>query len=72
MALFKTSLKGNTLSISHLGESISLSLEQESVGHFFQAQILDDPVEVLEVDEMLSRWFSQKLNITCRLVYFPE
>jgi uncharacterized protein YcbX len=72
MALFKTSLEGSTLAISHSGDTISLSLDQEAKGKTFASQVWDDPVEVVEVDEKTSEWFSGKLGMTCKLVSFPE
>ncbi len=72
MALFSTILEGDRLTISYRGDSISLLLNQEPAGKSFQAQIWNDPVDVVEVDESFSSWFSEKLGMVCKLVSFPE
>ena len=38
----------------------------------FQSVIWDDVVEVMEVSSSHSQWFSDALNVNCKLVYFPE
>ncbi len=72
MALFKTSLEGNAFTITHSGNTISLSLDQEPNGETFHSMVWDDPVEVIEVDKETSSWFSEKLEVKCKLVAFPE
>ena len=72
MALFKTSLEGDTLTISHSGDTLSVSLDQHPKGKAIASQVWDDPVDVVEVDEKYSTWFSEKLGTACKLVSFPE
>ncbi len=72
MALLKTSLEGNTLSITHNGNAISLSLDQEPNGEPLHCQVWNDPVEVVEVNKETSAWFSENLGVKCKLVAFPE
>lgn len=38
----------------------------------FIGKVWEDAVEVIEVSEECSQWFSEKLNVKCRLVSFPE
>lgn len=72
MALLKTTLEVNTLTIAHNGNAISIALDQEPNGESFHSQVWDDPVEVVEVDKDTSAWFSERLGVKCKLVAFPE
>jgi uncharacterized protein len=70
MALFRTAWHGNQLSVSHAGDQISIPAN--SSGEDITAQIWDDTVVVREVDRTISKWFSERLSLACRLVAFPE
>lgn len=75
MALFKW-LEKNGQWFIHFGPDvlafplIQPSNDKASVS--IRAKIWDDEVEVSEVSEEYSRWFSERLKIDCRLVAFPE
>jgi uncharacterized protein len=73
MALFK-------VAIDKPKEQLNFAFEQD---HFsipthtpasptFTAKVWEDAVEVIEVSMECSQWFSEKLNVKCRLVSFPE
>lgn len=76
MALFKVVLENEALVISnkntHEQDSIRLELNPQKFDKTMTALIWNDQVEVLEVNEKYSTWFSKQLNINCKLVYFPE
>lgn len=76
MALFNVFLENQTLVISPKNSFeqnlIYLDLNQQKFGKAIQAKVWNDNVEVLEVNEKFSLWFSKQLNINCKLVYFPE
>ena len=63
MALFKTALQGNILTVSYDNDSIAFEIDKEPNGKSLRAQIWDDSVEVVEVDEKFSKWFTDKLKI---------
>ena len=71
MALFHLSTDGARYIISHGSDQRELASGTAS-DQTFESTIWNDIVHVREVREELSRWFSQKLGLSCRLVYFPE
>lgn len=72
MALFKSSIDGGVLTISYLGDSLRLDLIQPPLSKPLEAKVWDDTVAAFEVDQPYSQWFSERLGLPCRLVYFPE
>lgn len=77
MALFKLSLAGDHIRIAYtkdgeMIDSASLSLTSLPQPGAITAEVWDDPVEVAEVSDDLSKWFSSLLNTDCKLVVFPE
>ena len=77
MALFKLQIQyrwplGSNFKISYGKDSINLSPNQSVRGKPINAIIWDDTVEVFEVSQKYSTWFSQRLGIACKLVSFPE
>jgi uncharacterized protein len=72
MALFKTKIAGETLSVTYLQDSISFPLVPRLSVKETSATVWDDLVKVNEFDSTYSAWFSDKLDIECRLVHFPE
>lgn len=72
MALFKLSMVNDQFSITHKGNSIVLPFTHSVIDAPIKAKIWDDVVDVFEVSETYSAWFSEQLQINCRLVAFPE
>ena len=72
MALFKLSLDKDQLIVTHLKSVLRLSLERKTFSNPMQVTIWNDTVSACEVDPFYSKWFSDLLGITCKLVYFPE
>jgi hypothetical protein len=76
MALFKWSSSNGQWFIHFKSDSIAFPLlnsaKQNPPDSVVKAKIWDDEVEVFEVSKEYSQWFSEKLNIDCRLVSFPE
>jgi uncharacterized protein YcbX len=70
MALFKTSLAGNQVRVSYQGSAIDIPVTSQ--GPELNAVIWDDTVKVVEVDPVVSKWFTERLGSSCRLVSFPE
>lgn len=72
MAFFKLSLSDDQFTIRYKNDSISLPAGAPVSSTPIRATIWEDTVEVHEVLGAYSQWFSQRLGINCRLVYFPE
>jgi len=72
MALFKTSISRENLTITYNGDTLSMSLHPPATQAPRPVQIWDDLVMANEVDPAYSAWFSQRLGFPCKLVYFPE
>lgn len=72
MALFKTSVSGEKLTISKENETLSLSLVPPLSTYSRPVQIWDDLVMAHEVSPEYSMWFSDLLGSKCKLVFFPE
>lgn len=72
MALFKVTLEASQLVIQHNGETLALSLNHTYKAGSQEVQIWHDLVSAIEVSPEHSQWFTERLGIKCRLVYFPE
>lgn len=76
MAMFKLSLSGTEINVAKKSatknQSISFRTDSAPIGEKIRAKIWDDDVDVFEVDQSLSKWFSDHLQLSCRLVSFPE
>lgn len=76
MALFKLSLEGDHIIIAYttdgaIIDSARLNLTSMQADAI-TARVWDDSVEVAEVSDDLSKWFSAILKTDCKLVAFPE
>lgn len=72
MAFFKLFLSDDQFTIDYKDEQIHLPANAAVSSIPIKATIWDDTVEVFEVLGEYSQWFSLRLGIDCRLVYFPE
>lgn len=72
MALFKLSKSNDQFLIKYKSDSITLPLHHSTKSKSIDARIWDDTVQVFEVSDEFSQWFSERLQINCRLVSFPE
>jgi uncharacterized protein len=76
MAMFKVSLSGRDITVvkknAAANKSISFHADSPPSGEKIRAKIWDDEVDVFEIDDNLSQWFSHHLKMSCRLVCFPE
>jgi len=70
MACFQLSYVPDGFLVRHEEERIFLPFSAK--GTSLSAIIWNDVVEVVEVSEELSQWFSSRLEFQCRLVSFPE
>jgi uncharacterized protein YcbX len=72
MALFRLSFSTDGFTINFGGDFIHLPVDAPVSPISLKAMIWDDVIEVFEVAGEYSQWFSLRLGINCRLVYFPE
>ncbi|MEJ0054696.1 MAG: MOSC N-terminal beta barrel domain-containing protein [Bacteroidota bacterium] len=72
MALFKLSFQGEGFKIQFKNDSIFLPFEHKIIDASVKTEIWDDQVTTQEVSGEYSEWFSQRLEMKCRLVFFPE
>lgn len=71
MSLFKLHLVSGQLSIQFGSEQIPLALQNNFTSPV-QVQVWDDKVLAQEVSTTHNEWFTERLGIKCRLVFFPE
>lgn len=72
MALFKVSLDREQITVAYRGESISFPAIPTTTEQAKPVQIWDNLVMANEVSADISKWFSVRLDKTCKLVFFPE
>ena len=73
MALFKVTFgEDESLRVMYQDDRLTLPLHPVPDNTPIVARVWDDNVSVTEISEEYSRWFSVRLEIVCRLVYFPE
>jgi uncharacterized protein len=73
LALFQLTMSNENLAIKHQtnGASVQFTMNTFSTREE-TVTIWDDEVQAAEVDKEISSWFSEQLNMVCRLIHFPE
>lgn len=73
LALFKTELAGDHLTVTYVtdGSFIHIPFNQQSDQNL-QVTIWDDTCAAQLVSENIDTWFSERLNLSCRLVYMAD
>lgn len=74
MALLKTKIEGESISVfhrKHNADIIFLPLVPGS-GNRQTVQVWDDSCEAIEAQPDINHWFSEKLGIVCKAVYMPD
>ena len=73
LALFKVELADGKITVTHKKNASSLTFSGHvPKGEIQSAQVWDDEVNVIEADQEASAWFSDELQMPCKLVHFPE
>jgi uncharacterized protein len=72
MALFKLEMSQSSFKITFKNDSITLPFIHSIIQTEIKTKVWDDEVITYEVSEEYSRWFSEKLEMKCKLVSFPE
>lgn len=72
MSLFKTSLQPNGVAVTFNGESVTIPFTVDDKNTIKDAAVWGQGIRTIEVDPSLSVWFSERLDVACKLVFFPE
>jgi hypothetical protein len=72
LALFKLEKQEDAFRITFKEDSILLPISKTPTGLPLKTMIWDDEVITQEVSLTSSKWFSEKLDMPCKLVAFPE
>ena len=72
MALFKLSLHDSTLTVTHHHDTLTIPVVPSLNEPVASVQIWENIVQAHEVDPSYSAWFSERLGMKCKLVFFPE
>ena len=75
MALLRTAIEDNELLVCHkdnLADKLRLPLVPETSELTAMVKIFDDLCKGQYINDEADKWFSDKLNFPCRLVYMPE
>ena len=75
MVLFGTAIENDELIVYHkdnLTKKLRLPLVPEPSAKTAMVKVWDDWCEGQYISEEADKWFSEKLNFPCRLVYMPE
>ena len=71
LALCRPAINDHNIEVRYGDAFIKIPLAPQS-GRIINASVWGDAIQAIEVDEEISRWFCEALNISCRLLYFPE
>jgi len=76
LAIFRPAIEGSFLKVSHKGQRDSLHISLNPVFSEKESKIIatvwDDQIEVYEVSQKASDWFTQLLGFNVRMVYMPD
>lgn len=72
LSLFKLSFHDDGFLISHRDKSLVIPFEPSPQKDEATVTIWGDTVQAWELGESYNKWFSDRLNVKCKLVYFPE
>jgi uncharacterized protein len=72
MALFKVKIVEPFIKIELDGESCSIPLTPDTYSGIESATVWDDSVNTWHISAEYSHWFSEKIGVECKLLYFPE
>jgi uncharacterized protein len=72
MALFKLSIQDGTLTVHYHNDALSIPAVPQPNEPAASVQIWENIVQAHEVDTAYSAWFSERLGMKCKLVFFPE
>ena len=71
MSLLKLSIEANNLIVSNGQRTLKIPFDLKSQKQI-TAKVWDDTVTTLEAEDLYNNWFSDFLEMRCKLVQFPE
>jgi uncharacterized protein len=72
LALFRTSIEADHLSITHKLENMSISVPFEAAAETRTVDVWSDRCRARLVDAKIDQWFSDLLSLKCSLIYMPD
>ncbi|MGE0587845.1 MAG: MOSC domain-containing protein [Cyclobacteriaceae bacterium] len=72
MSQFKLENQEESFRIIFEGDSIEIPNNPKGIANHFDVTIWDDTVKVAELSKEHSKWFSERMNLACKFVFFPE
>jgi uncharacterized protein len=72
LSLFKQSITNSEVIVRFDAHSIQIPFGHSVIDKPIQTKVWDDAVTVFEVSKLNSEWFSDHLNVKCKLTAFPE
>jgi uncharacterized protein len=72
MALFKPFVSDSQVNVKYGAHELSIAHESANFSNPLNVNIWDDRVIAYEVGPAHSQWFSDMLDVRCKLVFFPE
>jgi uncharacterized protein YcbX len=75
MALLQTMIDGSDLLVNHkksVDMKLRLALIPVNEGDITRVQVWEDICEAIYISPSADEWFSERIGLSCRLVYMPE
>jgi MOSC domain-containing protein len=75
MALLQTVIDGNDLLVHHKKSTdlnLRLPLIPADEGDVTRVQVWEDICDAMYISSLADEWFSERIGVSCRLVYMPE
>ena len=75
MALLQTMIDGSDLLVNHkksVDMKLRLALIPVNEGDITRVQVWEDICEAIYINPSADEWFSERIGLSCRLVYMPE
>lgn len=72
MAFFLPEIIGDNLIIHWKSDVLTIPLVPEQKGNLLSADVWNDSIQVAEMDQAYNQWFSERVGIKCKMVFFPE
>ncbi len=72
MSQFKLSRHEDCFRVTYNKEHIDIAVQPVQSGKRIEVTIWQDTVSALVMEDTVNNWFSERLGMSCKLVFFPE
>jgi uncharacterized protein YcbX len=72
LALFKLSKDGDEFKVTYRSDAINIPVQPLLSKEQSTVTIWDDTVQAVELGNVYNQWFSERVGINCKLIFFPE